>query len=691
MKFSRRSQRWIVLSSATLGALGLIYTSTSNAQDNPGDAPPAPAELAKANLATPPTQPPGDSLDATTPPKSAGIVLSAASPGIAEIVKLAQSSVSEDVMITYVTNSGFKFNPSVDEILYLTDLGVSDRVITSLLQHKPGTTGAPSQASPPPVAPAAPILATPPVNSTEPTSYNVIAPAGGTPPAVEVVEDVPPAEQAATVQYFYSSLSPYGSWVEVPSHGWCWRPTAAQVNTSWRPYGDRGRWVYTDSGWYWQSDYSWGWAPFHYGRWVLDSRCGWVWTPDRVWGPAWVSWRNHDNYCGWAPLPPSARFTAGVGFSFHSSHVGIGFDFGLTEVSYTFVPMHRFVDRYPARYALPAHESVAVYRNSTVVNNYIVNRNNNTIINEGVGRERVAAATHSPVQKISLRDTASVPTPTSKSDRIERNGSSLAVFRPQLHTTAPVTTERAGSRAQRADPATAALIARNQEIKMQGLPTAPARSTISATPNVRSAAPAIHLDANANVSATAPVRVPSSPNPVHATPRLTPIPTAPPRRDAPFQRPGNEALNGAVPTAPSLQTRVAQNVTPQPPAQPRVEQANPRVQVSPAPSAQNWPGANVSAPAAQPRYTTVPTPNPRSEAFPNRAQNNPYSPPAAARPEAPAYRAPAAAPSYSAPVTHAPPAAAPAPAPAAPPAAASRGQDSRPDRPDRNSKNGRDN
>src|SRR5206468_1232576 len=129
--------------------------------------------------------------------------------------------------------------------------------------------------------------------------------------------------------YFHESLAPYGSWVSVPEYGMCWQPTVVVVNPGWRPYCDRGRWVYTDCGWYWQSDYSWGWAPFHYGRWHNDLRVGWVWVPDRVWGPSWVCWRQSDAYCGWAPLPPAARFEVGVGLVFNHGHVGTSFDFGL--------------------------------------------------------------------------------------------------------------------------------------------------------------------------------------------------------------------------------------------------------------------------------------------------------------------------------------------------------------------------
>lgn len=101
---------------------------------------------------------------------------------------------------------------------------------------------------------------------------------------------------------FYTPLTPYGTWVNVGSYGRCWRPT--QVATGWRPYSV-GSWVWTDAGWFWQSQEPWGWATCHYGSWTFDPTMGWVWIPGTQWAPAWVSWRYSDNYIGWAPIGPN--------------------------------------------------------------------------------------------------------------------------------------------------------------------------------------------------------------------------------------------------------------------------------------------------------------------------------------------------------------------------------------------------
>lgn len=106
---------------------------------------------------------------------------------------------------------------------------------------------------------------------------------------------------------FEAPLTSYGGWVKVGSYGRCWRP--AHVAAGWRPYGS-GEWVWTDCGWYWQSDEPWAWACYHYGYWVDDASLGWVWVPGLEWAPAWVSWRVGGGYIGWAPLPPPGWFFA---------------------------------------------------------------------------------------------------------------------------------------------------------------------------------------------------------------------------------------------------------------------------------------------------------------------------------------------------------------------------------------------
>ncbi|HTE55920.1 MAG TPA: DUF6600 domain-containing protein [Kofleriaceae bacterium] len=121
--------------------------------------------------------------------------------------------------------------------------------------------------------------------------------------AYEADPGAPPQEDAS-VDTFYDSLRPYGRWVRSPSYGLIWVPSRSVVGAAFVPYSSNGQWQYTDVGWMFQSDWNWGWAPFHYGRWYRDTGYGWVWVPGSTWAPAWVDWRFGGDVVGWAPLAP---------------------------------------------------------------------------------------------------------------------------------------------------------------------------------------------------------------------------------------------------------------------------------------------------------------------------------------------------------------------------------------------------
>jgi len=103
---------------------------------------------------------------------------------------------------------------------------------------------------------------------------------------------------------FYQGLAPYGQWIEDPQFGYVWSPGE---DNNFRPYYTNGHWLMTEYGNTWISEYPWGWACFHYGRWTYDEYYGWLWIPGNYWGPAWVSWRVGEGFYGWAPLGPDYR------------------------------------------------------------------------------------------------------------------------------------------------------------------------------------------------------------------------------------------------------------------------------------------------------------------------------------------------------------------------------------------------
>jgi hypothetical protein len=166
---------------------------------------------------------------------------------------------------------------------------------------------------------------------------------------------------AVPIDFFYSTLAPYGDWIFVDGYGYCWQPSAALAQTGWHPYTE-GYWAWTDAGWTWISFEPFGWATYHYGRWMMMSS-RWCWVPGVEWAPAWVSWRQTGHHIGWAPLPPDACWSPRVGFStWTDAHFGIGPGF------YNFVPVNAFCR--PAamtQFVLPRTQNVTVFNQSVNV------------------------------------------------------------------------------------------------------------------------------------------------------------------------------------------------------------------------------------------------------------------------------------------------------------------------------------
>jgi hypothetical protein len=116
----------------------------------------------------------------------------------------------------------------------------------------------------------------------------------------------------------YEDLDQYGAWSDDREYGPLWAPR--HVPSGWVPYRD-GRWTWVSPwGWTWVDNAPWGYAPFHYGRWVIVNQ-RWCWAPGRnigrpVWAPALVGWIGGSNWQlsfgsrtqapaqGWYPLGP---------------------------------------------------------------------------------------------------------------------------------------------------------------------------------------------------------------------------------------------------------------------------------------------------------------------------------------------------------------------------------------------------
>ncbi|MDB6066558.1 MAG: hypothetical protein JWR26_2766 [Pedosphaera sp.] len=397
-----------------------------------GDTPDASSQTTPALPTVPDAaQNPGLSVPPATAAPAPAVQLSA---GASEIATLAQSGIGDEVMLAYINNVHSRFNLGTNQIVYLNDLGVSGTVVAAMIQRDTAIDAesalAANQAGIFPTQPAPPDentypAPTPPMDYTPP----ITAEDNGQSPDYS---EAAPVDNSGTDDsgYFYDSMAPYGSWINVNGYGRCWQPTVFVGNHDWRPYCDRGRWLYSDCGWYWQSDYSWGWAAFHYGRWFRDSNHGWCWTPGRTWSPAWVSWRHSGDYCGWAPLPPSAHFSPGHGFTQNGRAVGTGFDFGLRSRRYTFIPVERMTDLTPGRYALTPEHAASIFPQTRVANN--VTYEHNRIINHGIDPTLVSAASGIPVRRGEIRELPIDHNHGSLSDHVSKNGNTLVISHPQL-------------------------------------------------------------------------------------------------------------------------------------------------------------------------------------------------------------------------------------------------------------------
>jgi hypothetical protein len=119
----------------------------------------------------------------------------------------------------------------------------------------------------------------------------------------------------------YEDLDDAGEWRSAPAYGSVWVPRT--VIAGWAPYR-YGHWGWVEPwGWTWIDDAPWGFAPFHYGRWVYWDG-GWAWVPGRVvarpvYAPALVAFVGGRNWSvaigigggsgvAWFPLAPDEPY-----------------------------------------------------------------------------------------------------------------------------------------------------------------------------------------------------------------------------------------------------------------------------------------------------------------------------------------------------------------------------------------------
>jgi len=606
---------------AVVAGATLLVGNDQNPSPSPANPSPPPAAV---------TNVPAPAPAATEPIPEVKIVTAPAvlSPGVDEVVQLARARVGDEVMLAYVEASTSAFQLSADEIIYLHDVGVSAEVAAAMVRHgqalrdkgalpADAVTNAVASSAAPAASESEPSTAEAPPAPTE-TAAAPEAPANGT--------------QPVTYNYFYNTLSPYGNWVQADDYGWCWQPTVSVVDTSWQPYCDNGRWVYTDSGWYWNSYYSWGWAPFHYGRWQRHQRHGWVWMPGTTWGPAWVTWRYSNGYCGWAPLPPACGYVSGLGLTYHGSRVSFGFGFGLGWDCYSYVPTSRFYCGDPWRYRVHRSQGIHVHNNSTVINNYVTGNNNTTIINVGPGTTTIAAASRTEIRRVTIQDAAPAGNRTIRAEQLSRDGRTLAVYRPKLPQQASAPPSGVLRRQEQVGKQTEALASspavqraadrvRDESLtkprRLGGAttssptvgrsePTTPStRTDVSPAGKPGNPPASVRTEPRGNGSAAGPAPTSPGARPDLTKPRSVPnSPAAAPSRTAPQ----------AKPTSPSSAAPRNESVTPKPSAPARSSFGSPAPKPSPSPA---------PAPSAKPRSEATRPASPSVSAKPPSLNSSP--------------------------------------------------------------------
>ena len=190
--------------------------------------------------------------------------------------------------------------------------------------------------------------------------------------------------------YFYSNLTPYGTWISLDFGVYAWRPTI--ITRTWAPY-KIGRWIWSDYGWYWDSYEPFGFIVYHYGRWHYDDYYGWIWIPDYDWAPAWVEWRYDDYYIGWAPLPPYAVFRISIGIVYTYSYV-------IPVTHWHFVQFRHFGNAYVYNYYVPERIKYRIHSNTKYRNEY--RYSDGRIRNEGVDFDFVRKRAGDEIRKRDL-------------------------------------------------------------------------------------------------------------------------------------------------------------------------------------------------------------------------------------------------------------------------------------------------
>ena len=163
----------------------------------------------------------------TTPTPAATPALSY---GVNDVVQLSKANVGDTTIINYIQNSGSGYGLDASQIIYLKQQGVSDAVLTAMLnQPSRAVSGAPAEAAPT----AAPV-------QTTTTSATYVTPA-------------PVSAPASSVSVYVIPAPPVYSYYTYPRHylgfNSCWPSSVVYIGGGYRGPGCGG-WVGVRGGWH---------------------------------------------------------------------------------------------------------------------------------------------------------------------------------------------------------------------------------------------------------------------------------------------------------------------------------------------------------------------------------------------------------------------------------------------------------
>jgi hypothetical protein len=433
----------------------------------------------------------------------------------------------------------------------------------------------------------------------------------------------------------YEDLDDNGDWRPSASYGNVWFP---HVSAGWAPYRE-GHWAWIDPwGWTWVDDEPWGYAPFHYGRWMsIEGRWGWLPGPMEV-----------------APVyAPALVVFVGGGGGF-GSNVG-WFPLGPREV---YVPSYRvsrgYVNRVNVSNTTVNTTTVTNVYNTTIVNNN-TNITNVTYVNRGVSGAVTAVpqrafASAQPVARsavaVNAKDLASAPissraalAPTSNSVLGARaNTANRVAAPPAAVATRPVVAKAAAppppvpftARQQALAEHPGQPIARQEMQRLRPANVAAAQPLVKQAPPGKPATPTMGRPGSqpANAPSSQPANRPGTPATSNDRPGANPTPSnrpAPNNQAAPNNRPAESpARNDRPPTAQPNNHPEPNQPQPNNRPEPNRPQPNPP---SPGNRPPEPPTRSDHPPATQPTNRPEPNqPQPNNRAEPNRPQPNPPSP-----------------------------------------------------------------